>query len=399
MKRRAFLTALGAAAALPALADGAKRPAPKGTEGAAFLQPPTAQLVGGDALAICWRTAGPSAGTVRWTQDPALPPERWATAHAARDGLTTSNRPDHLVVLRGLDPAKPVRFQAQAVATKMNPWWTYFGERAEGPVTEIPPLLAADGSLTFAILNDLHANAALIPSLMALPAVQAAKPAFVALLGDCAGNVAGPEALRDALLGPMADLTARGLPLLFLRGNHEYRGVMARRLREAFHPFLGTDAYYGAFDLGPLRLLCLDCGEDKPDDHREYCGLLDCEPYIEEEAAWLRREVASPQWKAAQRRLALLHIPPERGEPKDDAWHGPTRIRRLIAPTLREAGLDALICAHTHRADFRPPSEAYPYPTHIGGGPKAEIATVTLVKATPDALTVTMLRADGTPVA
>ena len=361
MKRRAFLTALGAAAALPALADGAKRPAPKGAEGAAFLQPPT--------------------------------------AHAARDGLTASNRPDHLVVLRGLDPAKPVRFQAQAVATKMNPWWTYFGERAEGPVTEIPPLLAADGSLTFAILNDLHANAALIPSLLALPAVQAAKPAFVALLGDCAGNVAGPEALRDALLGPMADLTARGLPLLFLRGNHEYRGVMARRLREAFHPFLGTDAYYGAFDLGPLRLLCLDCGEDKPDDHREYCGLLDCEPYIEEEAAWLRREVASPEWKSAQRRLALLHIPPERGNPKDDAWHGPTRIRRLIAPTLRTAGLDALICAHTHHADFRPPTEAYPYPTHIGGGPKAEIATVTLVKATPDALTVTMLRADGTPVA
>ena len=391
MRRRAFLAAAGAAAALPALGE---RPTGKATpaegSGAAFLQPPTAQIVGADALAVCWRTHGPSAGSVRWTQDLALPEARWATARRAEDGLAASNRPDHLVVLRGVDFAKPLRFRARAVATRMDPWWTHFGETVEGDVVEIPPLVGEDGSLAFAILNDLHGDAGLIPRLLALPEVAAAKPAFVALLGDCAGNVPGPEGLRDALLGPMATLTARGLPLLFLRGNHEYRGVMARRLREAFQPFAATDAYYGAFDLGPLRLLLLDCGEDKPDGHREYCGLLDCEPYLGEEAAWLRREVASDAWKAAKRRLALLHIPPESGDARADAWHGPARLRRLIAPTLRDAGLDAMVCAHTHRADFRPPSALCPYPVHIGGGPKAP--TVTLVRAETGGVSVRQVR-------
>ncbi len=398
MKRRAFLAALGGTVAAPALVaapapkDGARG---KGT-GADFLQPPTAQLVGPDALAICWRTAGASAGSVRWTQDPDLPEEKWATARRVVDGLVASNRPDHLVTLRGVDFTKPIRFRVESVATTMDPWWTRFGETTRGETVAIPPLVRAGDALTFAVLNDLHANTALIPDLLGLAPIAEANPAFVALNGDCAGNVSGPEQLRKALLGPMADLTARGVPMLFLRGNHEYRGVMARRLREAFATFTPTDAYYADFALGPLRLLLLDGGEDKVDTHREYCGLLACEDYLAQEGRWLRGAVATPEWKAAKRRLALCHIPPECGNADEDAKHGPARLRRFLSPSLREAGLAALLCAHTHREGFLPATEARPYPILIGGGPKAKNATVTLVRATPERLDITAYAHDGT---
>ncbi len=385
MKRRTFLAALGASAALPALAAGdAPAPAPKAGGKAAFVQPPTAQIVGEDALAVCWRSATPSAGTVFWTQDPALPRERWAAARRTAEGLVCSNRCDHLVTLRGVDFTKPLRFEAESVATTMDPWWTRFGERAASGVIEVGPIVRDGGALCFAVLNDLHANAALIPKLLSVPAVAAAKPAFVVLNGDCAGNCASPEALRKALLGPMAELTARGIPLLFVRGNHEYRGTMARRFREAFAPFVGTGAAYGALTLGGVRLLVLDSGEDKVDGHREYCGLLDCEPYIAEEGAWLRREVASEAWRTAAQRLAFCHIPPATGTPGADGRHGPARLREHMVPALAKGGLGLLISAHEHRASHLPAEgEARPYPTLIGGGPKEESATVLLVRTVP----------------
>ena len=395
MNRRTFLAALGAAATLPAFSaeDSAKK-APTPTQ-AAFVQPPTAQIVGGDALAICWRTATPSAGTVRWTQDPDLPRDRWPRARRVVDGLVASNRPDHLVTLRGVDFAKPLRFEVESVATTMDPWWTRFGERSAGGIVTVPALIRPDGALTFAVLNDLHANTALIPKLLAIPAVAAAKPAFVALNGDCAGNVPGPEGLRKALLGPMADLTAQGIPLLFARGNHEYRGVMARRLREAFAPYADTDAYHAAFDLGPLSLLILDSGEDKVDSHREYCDLLECEALIAQEGAWAQALVRSPAWRTGKKRLALCHIPPTNGDPRSDAKHGPTRLRQHLAPALAEGKIDLLLAAHDHRASHLPPAPGRPYPTLIGGGPKESSATVTLIAATPTTLTATTYALDG----
>lgn len=398
MKRRTFLATLGASAALPSLTLGeaAAPTSPKEEGKAAFVQPPTAQIVGADALAICWRSATPSAGTVFWTQDPTLPREQWATARRTSEGLVCSNRCDHLVTLRGVDFTRPVRFEVENTAVTMDPWWTHFGKRETSGILEVGPLVREDG-LCFAVLNDLHGKAAtLVPQLLALPAVAKARPAFVVLNGDCAGNCASPEALRKALLGTMADLTAKGVPFLFVRGNHEYRGTMARRFREAFAPLADTGLAYGAFTLGGVRLLVLDSGEDKVDGHREYCGLLACEAHMAEESAWFRREIASEAWNAATRRLAFCHIPPTNGDPKSDAKYGATRLRKAIAPALVEGRIDLLISAHDHRASKLPAEGSErPYPTLIGGGPTEASATVLLVQASAKAVQATTYRLDG----
>lgn len=395
VRRRNFLAALGAAAAAPILNAGGKKaePKPKAKPAGRFVWRPTAQIVGGDALAVCWRTDSPSTGTLFWTQDPALPRDQWASACRVEEGLTASNRCDHLITVRGLDFTRPFLFEAVSEPVKMDAWWTYRKGSFASGVIRLRPILRA-GGFTFAMFNDVHANVALFPKLCALPAVMEAEPGFAVLNGDCAGNCASEEQMAKDILNPLADLTARGLPVLVVRGNHEYRGAMARRIREAFAPF--EHGWYAAFNLGQIRLLLLDGGEDKADTHREYCGLLHCEPYIAQEAAWLAQETASPAWKAAARRVALCHIPPTANDPREDRGYGPTRLREKMEPVLCRAGLDLLLCGHTHHAALVPAEPGKrPYPTVIGGGPKDAAATVTLVQASPSGVRVSCLPLSG----
>ena len=62
---------------------------------------------------------------------------------------------------------------------------------------------------------------------------------------------------------------ARGeIPVVFVRGNHDTRGKLAEKYTEYF-PCVGKNTYY-EFEVGTLRGIALDCGEDKYDDHLEY---------------------------------------------------------------------------------------------------------------------------------
>ena len=397
MNRRNFLSILGAAGAGAAL-----RPVPataaeaKAAPAEGFALAPYAQLVGPDAVEIRWRTAAPATATVFWTQDAALPRERWARAVRAEDGMVAANETAHRIRLEGLDPAKPLRFEA--VSEPLTRFGAYDIRRAaafgSGPVTLRPPV-GADGALRFVVFNDLHGRAAAhIPHFLALPEIAAAEPAFALFNGDCADDCGDQAGVERRFLGALPPLTKAGLPALFLRGNHEYRGAMARRIRDNLAP-LACGRYYGAFDLGPARLLFLDSGEDKPDDAPVYGGLLATDPYLEEQAAWLRREVASDTWKAAKRRLAFWHIPPESDTPGEDKWYGPSRLRRLVSPLLQDAGLDALVCAHTHRHKLLPATDARPYPILIGGGPDPRGATAILARVAPEGVSLTAYGHDG----
>ena len=66
----------------------------------------------------------------------------------------------------------------------------------------------------------------------------------------------------------LASITHGRLPILFFRGNHDTRGRLAERFTDYF-PADGKRTYF-SFDLGRFAGVVLDCGEDKPDAHREY---------------------------------------------------------------------------------------------------------------------------------
>ncbi len=403
MNRRSFLATLGAVGAgavfVPEAraAEAPSAPEAKGGE-AVFAFPPYAQLTAPGTLDIRWRTVRPATAFVFWTQDPALPRERWAKAGRSEDGMAAANETAHCVTLRGLDPAKPVRFEA--VSEPIRSFGAYSIKRAApalGGARALRPTLDSKGALTLAVFNDLHGKVGLVPQLLAVPAVAAAKPSVALFNGDCADDCGDQAGVERRFLRALPPLGEAGLAALFLRGNHEYRGAMARRLRQNLSP-LACGRYYGAFDLGPVRFICIDSGEDKRDDAPVYGGLLATDAYIDEQAAWLAREIESPAHKAARWRVAVLHIPPTCGNIGDnDKWYGPTRLRERMDALFAKAGLTAMVCAHTHVYSFHPPAKTgRPYPIMIGGGPSEKSATVMLLRADAERFDLTAYRADGT---
>ncbi len=110
----------------------------------------------------------------------------------------------------------------------------------------------------------------------------------------------------------------------------------------------------------------------------------------------MRGEIASPAWKNAPWRVAVMHIPPFSHDAEGDAWHGPARLRRELGKLFAEAGLDLMICGHTHRRAFFPADAGtHPYPIFIGGGPSEKSAVAALLRASETRLSLDAVELAG----
>lgn len=402
MDRRHFLVSLGLFGAGAALAPAetlgsaaAKNVPAESGDDALPAFPVYVQLSGADTADVRWRTRVPAVSRVEWTQDAALPREKRASARASRDGMIAAGELDHCVTLRGVDPAKPLFVEAfSAPVEKIRPYEIRLGaERTCGARTLRPVL--DDGEVSLAVFNDLHGRIDLLPKLFARPEVRDAAPALALFNGDCLDDCDTRAAVEKRFLRALPPLAEAGLSALFLRGNHEYRGAAARGLRGHLSPLAGGN-YFGAFSLGPVRLLCVDSGEDKPDAAPVYGGLIDCDAYVAAQAEFVRGEIASPAWKNAPWRVAVMHIPPFSHDAEGDAWHGPARLRRELGKLFAEAGLDLMICGHTHRRAFFPADAGtHPYPIFIGGGPSEKSAVAALLRASETRLSLDAVERAG----
>ncbi len=133
----------------------------------------------------------------------------------------------------------------------------------------------------------------------------------------------------------------------YVRGNHETRGYAARELKKWFD--YKDDRFYYSFDFGPVHFVVLDSGEDKEDNNKNYFGLADYDSYRLKELEWLREEVKSNQFRLAKFRVVLVHMPILKAEKQN---HAMTFMSENFGPVLREAGIDLMLSAHTHRNTY-----------------------------------------------
>lgn len=406
---RSSLLALSIALALaPAAARAQQRPAITPAEEAARAEvlalkgdgliavPPWVQVLAGDAVGVGWMTASPADGRVEWTQEPAdADAPAWRTSTTSRYGLVQANSTVQKAVLKGYDPAKPLRLRAVSRPIRsFRPYKVEYGEPVASGEVRIPPIRRVDGSASFIVFNDVHDRIQFYPLLSPLPG-----PGFDFMVfnGDVLTDPMTEAQVVESLLLPMAWFASKGIPCFFLRGNHETRGAMARRLHE--YLVLPEDRYYAAMTFGPLRLLLLDSGEDKPDANVEYSGLVDFDPYMEEQRDWLAAEVASDAYKAAPWHVVVEHIPPDYRTPADKKWYGPARVEKLFGPLFDAGKVDLVVAAHNHRADVIPPhpdpSKGFQYHVFIGDAHPLAKATVLRVDATPTNLRVRRFQSDG----
>ncbi|MCL2104087.1 MAG: metallophosphoesterase [Kiritimatiellaeota bacterium] len=351
---------------------------------------PFVQIVGDNQMGVSWLVSGNAFGEARWRQQG----EEWLKAYYAVDGLREANTPIQRARISGYDPALPL--DIQTVSMEMRSFGVYrapaYGKTVTSQPARVSALVSAEGETSFAVFTDVHSRTNCYPLL--LPKLGEGLR-FIVLAGDNLNDPPTEQKAVEDLFGPMAWFTEQGFACLFMRGNHETRGAFARHLRN--YLVLPDDRYYGAMTLGPLRLVWLDCGEDKVDGHKEYYGLNDFEPYMGAQLEWLKREVQGEAFIRAQWRVVVVHIPPKWREGRE--WEGTYRMNAEFAPVLNRAGATAMICGHTHKPELQPPSEKEDYgfrgPVFIGGSWPAEKQVITRVDVRRDQLKITMIRADG----
>lgn len=171
------------------------------------------------------------------------------------------------------------------------------------------------------------------------------------LNGDIPAESKRIEDIR-AIYDVTSGITHGNLPVVFARGNHDYRGKLATELTD----YIGTwerNTYF-TFRIGSLWGIALDCGEDKMDDSIEYGGLVDCHDMRLKETDFLRSVIDNAQREylapGVEMRIALCHIPfctrsMESSEPK---FNIECPLYAEWTALLNQMQLDVMLSGHTH---------------------------------------------------
>ena len=293
-----------------------------------------------DSVAIEWMTDAPSDAKVRYGEQ-ALDQE----AVPQMDGLRPVGTM-HRVVLRGLRPGRTYQYRiASRRVVALKPYWPDRGGTVESPTYAFTTFDAAKSAVRFATMTDTHENVERVRALAELARRQPVD--FVVHTGDAVHYATGEDQLKDKFLEPIATGLQGRTPLLYARGNHEYRGAFARALGGYLHAQEGR--YYYTRDDGPVHLVVVDTGEDKPDATHVYAGLNDLRAYRAEEYAWFARILAEePRTRNASFTVVLGH---------DPAWGWLDGANGEWTRRANEAKVDLFIAGHLHRLERVNPGE------------------------------------------
>ena len=333
---------------------------------------------------VVWFTDAPSHSRVRFAAGADRPTAALdRVAEPQVDGLVPVGL-RHVVHLTGLTPGTTYSYQAVSTrVVKLKAYWPDKGLATESPVYRFTTLDPAKPTVAFSVVTDTHEDVARITKLMKL--VDWSATDFLVHTGDAFHWLDSEEQLFRNWLRPTTAALANRTPLMFARGNHELRGPFARELFGYIPTIEGR--FYFARDAGPVHLMVLDTGEDKPDETNVYADLNRTTAYRNAEFEWLQQHVKSDaRVAAAPFRVVVMHQP---------RWgwlaEGPDRWIQLA----NDAGVDLVIAGHTHRFSYTAPGPQVPHKYHLLVVGQDQVATVT---ATATELRAVVRNAEGAEV-
>ena len=285
--------------------------------------------------------------------------KRYYAAEAGRRILTDSV---HCVRIRGLKPDSKYRYRVvtQALKDWCNDDWVTLGGLAWSDVWKKKPYEfktypAKPREITFLVLNDIHERPQFMKELC--KNVDLKKLDFVLLNGDMSNRIRSQKHIMDAYLDTCVSMFATDVPLFFNRGNHELRGEFADYLNRYFPTNNGK--YYRLQHVAGVDFLFIDSGEDKPDADLEYCGIVECDQYREEQERWLRS--LQEEKKIGKYTVVVFsHMPPTLKN-----WHGPLHMQETLTPELNKMNVSVMLSGHLHRFDYQEPNEIINFPNLV----------------------------------
>lgn len=279
-------------------------------------------------ISIGFVTAFPAAAVVRYRTKGAA---AWQTQAGdilwGARSVTAKNHQVHLSKLKG---GVPYEYQIG------------FAPAGENQVKFLPEVreftlpAAAQENLSFAVVSDIHNFRQRLNRLM--PLVKGCD--FLVNLGDMVNIANAPEFFLDGYLAGELEFAA-SRPLINLRGNHEFRGLMPELFFEYFRR--PDNKPYFMSRLGNLCIIGLDAGEDG----REPISMT----ILNGEREWLKAAVKSPEFQTAAHRIIVIHIPPMQ---KNSTTARVTTLFDGIVIGNNAEKVDLLLAGHTHKASFTP---------------------------------------------
>ena len=347
-----------------------------------FRMKPYLQNPVGNGITVMWETTVPAYCWVEYGTDTT----QLKRARTIVDGQVVCNNYLHKIRIDGLQPGQ--KYYYRVCSQEILLYQAYkkvFGNTAQSAFSEFTLPATDTDSFTAVVFNDLHQHTQTFRALC--QQIKNVNYDFVVFNGDCVDDPAS----HDQATAFISELTegVRGdcIPTFFMRGNHEIRNAYSIGLRDHFD-YVG-DRTYGSFNWGDTRIVMLDCGEDKPDDHWVYYGLNDFTQLRNEQVDFLKKELSSKEFKKAGKRVLIHHIPLYGND-------GKNLCANLWTKLLEKAPFNISLNAHTHKYAYHPKGElGNNYPVIIGGGYKMDGATVMILEKKKDELRVKVLNAKG----
>ena len=342
-----------------------------------YLQNPV-----GGGITVMWQTNVPAYCWVEYGTDPS----NLKRARTLLDGQVVCGNTLHKIRLDSLQPGQ--KYYYRTCSQEILLYQAYkkvFGNTARTELREFTLPAAGDDSFTAVVFNDLHKQSRTFQALC--EQIKGIDYDFVVFNGDCVDDPANHDQATAFISELTEGVEGDRVPVFFMRGNHEIRNAYSVGLHSLFD-YVG-DKTYGSFNWGDTRIVMLDCGEDKPDDHWVYYGLNDFTKLRNDQVGFLKRELASKEFKKAAKRILIHHIPLY-GNDYENLCSG------LWGKLLEKAPFNISLNAHTHEYAYHPKgSLGNNFPVIIGGGYSMKSATVMVIEKKKDILKVKVLNTKG----
>ena len=347
-----------------------------------FRMKPYLQNPVGNGITVMWETTVPAYCWVEYGTDTT----QLKRARTIVDGQVVCNNYLHKIRIDGLQPGQ--KYYYRVCSQEILLYQAYkkvFGNTAQSAFSEFTLPATDTDSFTAVVFNDLHQHTQTFRSLC--QQIKNVNYDFVVFNGDCIDDPVDHNQATSFISELTEGVCGDRIPTFFMRGNHEIRNAYSIGLRDHYD-YVG-DRTYGSFNWGDTRIVMLDCGEDKPDDHWVYYGLNDFTQLRNEQVDFLKKELSSKEFKKAGKRVLIHHIPLYGND-------GKNLCANLWTKLLEKAPFNISLNAHTHKYAYHPKGElGNNYPVIIGGGYKMDGATVMILEKKKDELRVKVLNAKG----
>ena len=344
--------------------------APDVTGGRLLGSAPVLQNAAETTMGVAFAVSADASGWVDVSRSPDMSGAK--RVYSGGLGMMDVNGKIALVRIRGLKSATRYwyRVGADRIEYKGGYKMKNLGSEVDEKVHSFTTLGAGTENPSFCVINDTHEKLGALDAVFSKLATL--KPSVVIWNGDASNCSETIDRAIRVFMRPHDGHPdyAADTPYMFVNGNHDFRGRFNRHLEDVmmFREATERDSRFAELGrnfvqrLGPIALIGMDTGEDKPDSHPAFAGIFQMERYRRLQAQWLAEAIESPSVKNAKFKVLFCHIP----------LVGPKWWERQAAkewgPLIEKAGVQLVCAGHHHRFRHDAPTSGRPWTELIGGG-------------------------------